>query len=51
MASGFASVIGGGLACLCDPDNNPLLAGCLAMASGVMVYVSFVEIFPEATRL
>ncbi|KAF4709540.1 Zinc transporter, partial [Perkinsus olseni] len=50
-AAGLATVIGGGLACLCDPDNHSLLAGCLAMAAGVMVYVSFIEIFPEATNL
>ncbi|KAF4676591.1 Zinc transporter [Perkinsus olseni] len=50
-AAGLATVIGGGLACLCDPNNHSLLAGCLAMAAGVMVYVSFIEIFPEATNL
>ncbi|KAF4757034.1 Zinc transporter, partial [Perkinsus olseni] len=50
-AAGFATVIGGGLACLCDPNNHSLLAGCLAIAAGVMVYVSFIEIFPKAMEL
>ncbi|KAF4677698.1 Zinc transporter [Perkinsus chesapeaki] len=50
-AAGFASVIGGVLACFIKSQDRRYLSGCLALSAGVMLFVSFVEVFPEGTHL
>ncbi|KAF4677695.1 Zinc transporter [Perkinsus chesapeaki] len=50
-AAGGATMLGGLVSMFVDPHNHKFMAGSLALAAGVMVFVSYVEIFPEATEL
>lgn len=45
LGSGLATTIGAALALCVDAENKLVFACCLALAAGVMTYVSFVEIF------
>lgn len=47
-AAGLSTTLGAGLAFVMPysrASKNPFLAACLSIAAGVMIYVSFVEIF------
>lgn len=47
-AAGLSTTLGAGLAFVMPYSQSPknlFLASCLAVAAGVMIYVSFVEIF------
>ncbi len=48
LFAGLATGIGSAIAFLAKQTNKRLLTFSLGLSAGVMVYVSFVEIFPEA---
>jgi ZIP family zinc transporter len=45
LGAGLATTLGAALAFVVDPDNKMVFAACLALAAGVMTYVSFIEIY------
>lgn len=51
LFAGLSTGIGSALAFFTNKTNNRFLATALGFSAGVMVYVSFVEIFPEAHHL
>ncbi|KAF4695866.1 Zinc transporter [Perkinsus olseni] len=50
-AAGAATMLGGIISMYINPHNHKFTAGALSLAAGVMVFVSFAEIFPEAVIL
>jgi ZIP family zinc transporter len=48
LGAGLATTIGAAMAFCIDQNNNLIFASCLAVAAGVMTYVSFVEILFKA---
>jgi len=48
FAAGFATVLGAAFSFCVKPDNLAMLPVSLAFSAGVMIYVSMVEILPEA---
>ena len=48
LFAGLATGIGSALAFLAKKTNAKFLSGSLGFSAGVMIYVSFVEIFPKA---
>jgi ZIP family zinc transporter len=51
LGAGIATGIGGFLVLLYRKTNARLLAAMLGFSAGVMIYVSFTEIFPEAETI
>lgn len=51
LGAGIATGIGGLLVLLFRKKHNRALAAMLGFSAGVMVYVSFIEIFPEAEAI
>ena len=51
LGAGIATGIGGFLVLLCRKTNAKLLSTMLGFSAGVMIYVSFIEIFPEAETI
>ena len=49
--AGLATAIGSALAYLTKHTSKRLLASALGFSAGVMIYISFVELFAEAQRL
>lgn len=50
LGAGLATGIGSAIAFFARPTNNRLLAFMLGLSGGVMIYVSFAELFPQAQR-
>lgn len=50
LLSGLATVVGGMITIYNKQDNENFLPIALGLSAGVMVYVSFVEIFPKAQQ-
>ncbi len=50
LLAGLSTGIGGALALFTKRTNTKLLSVALGFSAGVMIYVSFVEILPEATK-
>merc|ERR1719494_1424960 len=53
MGAGLCTVLGAAVAFLLKEEDlkkerSTFLAGCLSFAAAVMIYVSFIEIWPEA---
>lgn len=48
LLAGLSTGIGSALAFFAKRTNTKLLSGALGFSAGVMIYVSFVEIFPKA---
>lgn len=46
--AGLATTLGSMITCFVHKDNMRFLAGALGFAAGVMIYVSFMDILPEA---
>jgi zinc transporter, ZIP family len=51
LFAGLSTGIGGALACFTKHTNTKLLSVALGFSAGVMIYVSFMEILPEASNL
>ncbi|EER12400.1 integral membrane protein, putative [Perkinsus marinus ATCC 50983] len=51
FVAGAATMLGGVISMIIDPHNQRFMAGALATAAGVMIFVSFTEIFPQAVDL
>jgi ZIP family zinc transporter len=51
LLAGISTGIGGALACFTKHTNTKMLSVELGFSAGVMIYISFMEIFPEAQRL
>lgn len=51
LMAGLSTTIGGGLVFFAKTINTRLLAISLGLSAGVMIYVSMIEMFPEANRL
>ncbi|MCS6711125.1 zinc transporter ZupT [Brachybacterium sp. EF45031] len=49
--AGAAACVGAGLGLLGREDDDRALAGGLALSAGVMLYVSFVELLPQAAAM
>ncbi|MDD5179525.1 MAG: zinc transporter ZupT [Candidatus Gracilibacteria bacterium] len=49
--AGISTGIGGALACFTKHTNTKLLSVGLGFSAGVMIYISFMEIFPAAQKL
>lgn len=47
-AAGLSTAIGGLIAFMAKATNRKFLSVCLGFSAGMMIYVSFVEIFPES---
>lgn len=50
LLAGLSTGIGGLIAFVTKDTNKKFLAICLGFSAGVMIYVSFMEILPEATN-
>lgn len=50
LGAGLATGIGSAIAFFARPTNKRLLAFMLGLSGGVMIYVSFAELFPQAQR-
>jgi ZIP family zinc transporter len=48
LFAGLSTGFGSALAFFAKRTNTRLLSGALGFSAGVMIYVSFVEMFPEA---
>lgn len=48
LLAGLATGVGGAIAFFARRTNRSFLSGSLGFSAGVMIYVSFVEIFPKA---
>ena len=48
LLAGLATGIGGAIALFAKRENRKFLSVCLSLSAGVMLYVSFVEIFAKA---
>jgi hypothetical protein len=48
IGAGLCTTVGGALSFLGDVEDKRILAVCLALSAGVMLYVSFVEIFVKS---
>lgn len=48
LFAGLATGIGGAISFLARKDNTKVLSGALGLSAGVMVYISFMELLPEA---
>jgi len=48
LFAGLSTGFGSALAFFARRTNTKLLSGALGFSAGVMIYVSFVEIFPKA---
>ena len=48
LFAGLATGIGGALSLFTKRTNTKFLSIALGFSAGVMIYVSFVELFPEA---
>ncbi len=51
LGAGLATGIGSAIAFFAKRTNKRLLSFSLGLSGGVMIYVSFVELFPEANRV
>ncbi len=51
LIAGLSTGIGSALACFSKRTNTKFLAAALGFSAGVMVYVSFIELFPQALVL
>lgn len=51
LFAGLSTGIGSALAFFTNKTNNKFLSTALGFSAGVMIYVSFVEIFPQAREL
>ncbi|MCF7836548.1 zinc transporter ZupT [Candidatus Gracilibacteria bacterium] len=51
LFAGLSTGIGGALVCLTKRTNTKVLSIALGFSAGVMIYVSFMEILPEASKL
>ncbi len=49
--AGLSTSIGSAISFLCKTTNKKFLSAALGFSAGVMIYVSLVEIFPEALEL
>jgi len=50
LFAGLATGLGSALAFLAKRTNTKVLSSALGFSAGVMIYVSFVEIFPKAKK-
>ncbi len=50
LLAGLSTGIGGAIAFFAKRTNTKLLSVSLGLSAGVMIYVSFVELFPEACK-
>ena len=48
MFAGLSTVVGSLFACYAQQTNRKFLSAALGLSAGVMIYVSMIEIFPEA---
>src|SRR5574344_6904 len=51
LLAGLATAIGGGIAFVCKKDNLQALSIGLGFSAGVMIFISFMDILPEARKL
>ena len=51
LLAGLSTGIGSLIAFLAKKTNTRFLSFCLGLSGGVMIYVSFMELMPEATKL
>lgn len=51
LLAGLATAIGGGIAFVCKKDNLQALSVGLGFSAGVMIFISFMDILPEAQKL
>lgn len=51
LLAGLATAIGGGIAFVCKKDNLQALSVGLGFSAGVMIFISFMDIIPEAGKL
>ena len=49
--AGFATTIGGGIAFMVKKNNLKALSVGLGFSAGVMIFISFTDMLPEAGRL
>ena len=50
LFAGLSTGIGSALAFYTKQTNKKFLSGALGFSAGVMIYVSFIEIFPKANE-
>ena len=48
LIAGLSTGIGSAIACMAKRTNTKLLSLALGFSAGVMIYISFIEIFPDA---
>jgi zinc transporter, ZIP family len=46
--SGVSTAVGGLIVCMFGVQNSKLLGKVVSFASGVMIYISFMDLLPEA---